>query len=86
MYTPTIARASVRSAVRGMSARDLVLSRGFKTSQVAKATHHFPEGPYHNLPFKVHNRRIPFAIPYFLFFFIPFATPFGMAAWAFSKM
>ncbi|KAK7205330.1 hypothetical protein BZA70DRAFT_277855 [Myxozyma melibiosi] len=86
MYAPTVARTSVRSAVRSMSAREMIFKRGFQSSQVAKSTHHWPEGPYNNLPFKVHNRRIPFFIPYTLFFLVPFVTPFGMAAFALSKM
>lgn len=37
---------------------------------------HFKEGPYSNLPFKVHNRKIPFGFIHFGFFAFGFALPF----------
>ncbi len=41
--------------------------RSFSTSSISKSHEVFREGVYSNLPFKVHNRKIPFAIPYFTF-------------------
>ncbi|KAK9471582.1 cytochrome c oxidase subunit VIIc-domain-containing protein [Dipodascopsis tothii] len=58
--------------------------RGFSSSAIARGAH-FEEGVYSNIPFKVKNRKIPFAIPYFTFFLVPFLTPFGMAWWALNK-
>ncbi|KAK9451641.1 uncharacterized protein V1518DRAFT_409134 [Limtongia smithiae] len=87
MIVPIITRTSPRAAVRSIATRETIFSRGFKSSQIAKAGgHHYPEGPYNNLPFKVHNRKIPFVIPFSLFFIIPFLTPFGMTWLALSKM
>ncbi|KAK9457924.1 hypothetical protein V1511DRAFT_454291 [Dipodascopsis uninucleata] len=80
MYAPIIARSSIRGAFNN-NARQMILTRGFSSSRVARSGH-WPEGPYWNIPFKVHNRKIPLAIPYTLFFLIPFLTPFGMAALA----
>lgn len=37
---------------------------------------HFKEGVYSNLPFKVLNRRIPYAFLHFGFFGLGFAVPF----------
>ncbi len=48
--------------------------RAFSTTRSAGA--HFEEGVYSNLPFKVHNRRIPFAVLHFAFFGLGFAIPF----------
>lgn len=36
---------------------------------------HFKEGVYENIPFKVHNRRIPYAVLHFSFFGLAFAIP-----------
>ncbi|KAJ8056138.1 hypothetical protein LXG23DRAFT_57668 [Yarrowia lipolytica] len=52
-------RATVRSA-------NTVAKRNFSTTKVRSV--HYPEGPYHNLPFKVHNRKIPYAFLHFGFF------------------
>ncbi|AET38755.1 cytochrome c oxidase subunit VIII Ecym_3262 [Eremothecium cymbalariae DBVPG len=37
---------------------------------------HFKEGPYSNIPVKIHNRKIPYAIIHFGFFTLGFAIPF----------
>ncbi|ODV86638.1 hypothetical protein CANARDRAFT_196010 [[Candida] arabinofermentans NRRL YB-2248] len=50
-------------------------SRNFSTS-LKRLADHYPEGPYSNLPFKVHNRRIPYAVPHFLYFALGFGIPF----------
>ncbi|GMF07796.1 unnamed protein product [Ambrosiozyma monospora] len=42
-------------------------TRLFSTAS-KQLNHHGPSGPYSNLPFKVHNRRIPYAVPHTLFF------------------
>ncbi|GMM28962.1 cytochrome c oxidase subunit VIII [Martiniozyma asiatica (nom. inval.)] len=39
-------------------------------------SHHYPEGPYSNLPFHVKNRRIPYAIPHLLFWILGGGIPF----------
>ncbi|KAL3231412.1 Cytochrome c oxidase subunit 8, mitochondrial [Nakaseomyces bracarensis] len=48
--------------------------RAFSASSIARA--HFKEGVYTNLPFKIHNRKIPYAIVHFGFFTVGFAVPF----------
>lgn len=37
---------------------------------------HFKEGVYSNIPFKVHNRKIPYGVVHFGFFAVGFAVPF----------
>ncbi|KAK9466074.1 hypothetical protein V1512DRAFT_264675 [Lipomyces arxii] len=84
MYGPIFARPAIRANVLRRIALEPLTKRGFATSKIMRSDGHghHPEGPYHNLPFKVHNRKIPFIIPFSLFFIIPFLTPFGMAALA----
>ncbi|KAK9237436.1 hypothetical protein V1525DRAFT_426304 [Lipomyces kononenkoae] len=84
MYAPIIARTALRATVRRDIVAKALSKRGFSSSQIARSGDHghHPEGPYHNLPFKVHNRKIPFVIPFSIFFLVPFLTPFGMAALA----
>ncbi|ODV73708.1 cytochrome c oxidase subunit VIII CYBJADRAFT_112484, partial [Cyberlindnera jadinii NRRL Y-1542] len=41
-----------------------------------KSAVHFKEGVYENIPFKVHNRKIPYAVIHFGFFGIAAAVPF----------
>ncbi|CAR58007.1 uncharacterized protein GVI51_C02409 [Nakaseomyces glabratus] len=48
--------------------------RAFSASSIARV--HFKEGVYSNLPFKIHNRKIPFALVHFGFFGVGFAVPF----------
>ncbi|CDR38665.1 CYFA0S02e04302g1_1 [Cyberlindnera fabianii] len=60
MFARQVARATAR--------------RNFSAS--AKSAAHFKEGVYENIPFKVHNRRIPFAVLHFSFFGLAFAIPF----------
>ncbi|KAK9373849.1 uncharacterized protein V1513DRAFT_447757 [Lipomyces chichibuensis] len=88
MYAPIIARTALRTTVRRGATFETASRRGFSSSQMVRSGDHghHPEGPYHNLPFKVHNRKIPFVIPFSLFFLVPFLTPFGMAALAISRM
>ncbi|CAH2447801.1 Cytochrome c oxidase subunit 8 [Komagataella phaffii CBS 7435] len=50
--------------------------RMFSTSRVAASGAHGDVGPYSNLPFKVKNRRVPYAVPHFLFFAIGMGIPF----------
>ncbi|KAK9475666.1 hypothetical protein V1514DRAFT_339390 [Lipomyces japonicus] len=80
MYTPIVNRVAARAAFQ--NSRLVVLKRGFASTKAARAPYHpphFEDGAYHNLPFKVHGRKIPFVIPFSLFFIVPFLTPFGMA-------
>ncbi|CCD27122.1 cytochrome c oxidase subunit VIII NDAI_0J02300 [Naumovozyma dairenensis CBS 421] len=46
----------------------------FSTS--SKNLVHFKDGVYNNIPFKVHNRKIPFAVVHFGFFGVGFLVPF----------
>ncbi|ODQ67888.1 hypothetical protein NADFUDRAFT_68253 [Nadsonia fulvescens var. elongata DSM 6958] len=69
-----------RSVIR---AAKPVSKRGFTSSAVRPA--HFPEGPYNNLPFKVHNRKIPYPIVHWSFFAIGFGLPFGIAYFHIKK-
>ncbi|ODQ70923.1 hypothetical protein LIPSTDRAFT_5671 [Lipomyces starkeyi NRRL Y-11557] len=84
MYAPIIARTALRATIRRGANFEATSRRGFSSSQIVRSGDHghHPEGPYHNLPFKVHNRKIPFVIPFSIFFLVPFLTPFGMAALA----
>lgn len=54
-------------------------------SQTARSSGHFAEGVYSNLPFKVHNRKIPFGIIHFGFFGVGFAVPFLITYVQFKK-
>jgi len=67
-YSIMFARQVIRNTARSAA------KRSFHTSK-AQAVH-FEEGVYSNLPFKVHNRRIPFAFLHFGFFGLAFAIPF----------
>ncbi|ODV59010.1 cytochrome c oxidase subunit VIII [Ascoidea rubescens DSM 1968] len=66
------------------TARVLAQRRAF-TSTALKNGAHFKEGVYSNLPFKVHNRKIPFAVIHFGFFGLGFAIPFIACAWQLHK-
>lgn len=61
------ARQLIRNTARQTAKRSI------HTSQVARV--HFKEGVYENIPFKVHNRRIPYAVLHFSFFGLAFAIP-----------
>lgn len=63
--TSMLARAFQRSSVRQFSASAKQLSGP-----------HFPEGVYNNLPFKVKNRRIPYAVPHLIFWIAGCGIPF----------
>lgn len=53
----------------GLRTTSLVAKRGFTSSAIARSGgHHLPEGPYSNLPFKVHNRKIPYWAVHWTFF------------------
>ncbi|SCW01819.1 LAFE_0E07954g1_1 [Lachancea fermentati] len=49
--------------------------RAFSASTRQSAVH-FKEGVYTNIPVKVHNRKIPFALIHFGFFTLGFLVPF----------
>ncbi|ODV95949.1 hypothetical protein PACTADRAFT_41184 [Pachysolen tannophilus NRRL Y-2460] len=51
-------------------------TRRFLSSTSQKLSGHGDVGPYSNLPFKVKNRRVPYAIPHFIFFAAGFGIPF----------
>lgn len=59
-----LARSLQRQTVRQFSASTKQLSG------------HFPEGPYNNLPFKVKNRRVPYAVPHLIFWILGAGIPF----------
>lgn len=54
-----------RAAIRTTS---LVSRRGFSSTSAAKNHYHWPEGPYANIPFKIHNRKIPYFFIHWAFF------------------
>lgn len=58
-----LARAGIRTVAR----------RGFATSRVARG--HGPEGPYTNIPFKVHGRKL---VPYWVLHWGFFSKCFGV--------
>lgn len=37
--------------------------------------HHYPEGPYSNLPFTVKGRRVPYAVPHVIFWVLGAGIP-----------
>lgn len=45
-------------------------------SSTARSAAHFKEGVYSNIPFKVHDRKIPYGVVHFGFFALGFAVPF----------
>lgn len=49
--------------------------RQFSASTKALSGPHFPEGAYNNLPFKVKNRRIPYAVPHLIFWILGAGIP-----------
>jgi cytochrome c oxidase subunit 7c len=51
----------------GLRTTSLVAKRGFTSSAVARSGH-LPEGPYTNIPFKVHDRKIPYWAVHWTFF------------------
>ncbi|CEP23436.1 COX8 [Cyberlindnera jadinii] len=59
-----------------MFARQLVQTSKRAFSSSSKSAVHFKEGVYENIPFKVHNRKIPYAVIHFGFFGIAAAVPF----------
>uniref|UniRef100_A0A060SXV1 Cytochrome c oxidase subunit 8, mitochondrial n=1 Tax=Blastobotrys adeninivorans TaxID=409370 RepID=A0A060SXV1_BLAAD len=62
-----------------------VARRGFSTSPVARGGH-LPEGPYSNLPFKVHGRKyVPYWVLHWGFFVVGVGAPFGIAYFQLKK-
>lgn len=49
--------------------------RQFSASAKQLSGPHFPEGVYNNLPFKVKNRRIPYAVPHIIFWLLGAGIP-----------
>ncbi|KAJ9607837.1 Cytochrome c oxidase assembly protein cox15 [Cladophialophora chaetospira] len=65
-----------------MATRQLVARRGFTSTtrrMDAFSPYHYPEGPYHNLPFNPKTRF--FWLRYWLFMGTGFGIPFGIAVW-----
>ncbi|VUG18330.1 DEBR0S3_07932g1_1 [Brettanomyces bruxellensis] len=52
-------------------------TKRFMSSSAIRATphYHFKDGIYSNIPFKVHNRRVPYAVPHIIFFSLGFIIP-----------
>ncbi|VVT53903.1 uncharacterized protein SAPINGB_P003808 [Magnusiomyces paraingens] len=71
-----------RAAVRTTS---LVSRRGFSSSAISKVEHHWPEGPYTNIPFKVHNRKIPYFFVHWTFFLVGLGSPFAICYYQLKK-
>ncbi|KAH3899945.1 probable Cytochrome c oxidase polypeptide VIII, mitochondrial [Saccharomycodes ludwigii] len=53
----------------------LTAKRSFASTMKTQGVH-FKDGVYTNIPFKVHNRKIPYAIVHFSYFLVGFAVPF----------
>lgn len=69
------------SSVRANSMR--VAKRNF--SSTVSRMGHGPDGPYSNLPFKVHNRKIPYVVIHWTFFIVGFSTPFAITYYNLKK-
>lgn len=67
-----------------VSARNIAAKRAFSATATKKSGH-FAEGVYSNLPFKVHNRKIPYAVVHFGFLGLGFAIPFVAVGWQLYK-
>ncbi|SCU97575.1 LAFA_0G12112g1_1 [Lachancea sp. 'fantastica'] len=65
MLFPQLTRVAARVASR----------RAFSASS-KQCGAHFKEGVYTNIPVKVHNRKIPFALIHFGWFTLGFLVPF----------
>jgi cytochrome c oxidase subunit 7c len=59
-----------------MLARQLAQTSKRTFTSSAKQAVHFKEGVYENIPFKVHNRKIPYAVLHFGFFGLAAVIPF----------
>lgn len=68
MFRQSLVQLSTRRAFSATS------RQGFAST--SKQAAHFKEGVYSNLPFKVHNRKIPFGIVFFGFMGVGLAVPF----------
>lgn len=53
------------------------------SSAVVRRSHH--DGPYSNLPFQVHNRRVPFSVLNWGFFIVGMVTPVGIVYYNLKK-
>ncbi|CAN6634306.1 cytochrome c oxidase subunit 8, mitochondrial [Trichomonascus vanleenenianus] len=70
----------------GLRAAQAVSKRSFTSSAVARSGHHLPEGPYSNLPFKVHGRKfVPYWVLHWSFFVVGLGTPFAMVYYQLKK-
>lgn len=68
-----------RAALRSTRAQP---ARQFSTS-VTRRSHH--DGPYSNLPFAVHNRKIPYGVLHWGFFGLGMLTPVGIVYYYLKK-
>ncbi|CCK69044.1 cytochrome c oxidase subunit VIII KNAG_0B06140 [Huiozyma naganishii CBS 8797] len=60
-----------------MIAQQIVRTSGRRMfASSARNAAHFKEGVYSNLPFKIHDRKIPYGVVHFGFFAVGFAVPF----------
>jgi cytochrome c oxidase subunit 7c len=64
----------LRNTARQSAIKQTLSKRAFSSS--VKNQVHFKEGVYNNIPFKVHNRKIPYGLVHFSFFGLAFAIPF----------
>ncbi|SCU77776.1 LAMI_0A02300g1_1 [Lachancea mirantina] len=55
---------------------NLATKRAFSSTIMRQSGAHFKEGLYTNIPVKVKNRKIPFAIIHFGWFTLGFLVPF----------
>ncbi|AAS52746.1 AER062Cp [Eremothecium gossypii ATCC 10895] len=54
-------------------------------SSTVRRQAHYEEGVYSNIPMKIHNRRIPYAVLHFGFFALGFSLPFVAVYVQFKK-
>ena len=63
----------------GQQLARLSTRRAFSQTLTKRSGAHFKDGVYTNIPFKVHNRKIPFGVIHFGFFGVGLAVPFLIA-------
>ncbi|KAI5927894.1 cytochrome-c oxidase chain VIIc [Camillea tinctor] len=62
----------------------LITRRAFHATRARLSSpYHYPEGPYSNLPFNPKTRW--FGLRFFLYGFVGFFAPFGIAVWQTKK-
>lgn len=71
------------SALRSIPRGKVPVSRNFATSGARLS--HGPEGPYSNLPFAVHNRKIPYGVLHFVFGALGLGVPAIVVYWNLKK-